>query len=144
MEKRVNTLTEFEAEATRFINELMPASHGATLITLSGELGAGKTAFTKAVAKTLGVEEVVTSPTFVLEKIYPLSKGKFKNLVHIDAYRLTKGNDLAPLAFDECIKDTSNLVLFEWPERVVDALPTPARAITITVHQDGSRLISYG
>src|SRR3989338_8753227 len=104
MQKLIRTLAELEAEAARFARELVPRNTGATLVTLSGELGAGKTAFVKAVAKALGVGEVVNSPTFVLEKIYPLplfsqKSGKgFKRLIHIDAYRLEKGGDLAPLA----------------------------------------------
>lgn len=146
MKKTVQTLVEFEAEAARFARSLAPSSLGATLVTLSGELGAGKTAFTKAVARALGVEEVVTSPTFVLEKIYLLPSGdspsKFERLIHIDAYRLSKGSDLASLGFDELMLDAGNLILLEWPERVMDALPAPSVRISI-VETDGARNISY-
>ena len=145
MEKVVKTLAEFEAEAERFIGALSPHEGGATLVTLSGELGAGKTAFTKAVARTLGVEETVTSPTFVLEKIYLLGgeASKFKRLVHIDAYRLEEGGDLSALGFDELMQDAGNLILLEWPERVVGALPVPAVKISITPQADSSRTIIY-
>lgn len=145
MEKVIQTLTELEAEAVRLVGSLTPLATGATLVTLSGELGAGKTAFTQAVARALGVEEVVTSPTFVLEKIYSLGgeTPKFKRLIHIDAYRLEKGGDLAPLGFDELMQDAGNLVLLEWPEKVADALPAPAVRISIVVQTDGSRTISY-
>jgi tRNA threonylcarbamoyladenosine biosynthesis protein TsaE len=112
-------------------------------VTLSGELGAGKTAFTKAVARTLGVEDVVTSPTFVLEKIYPLTNQVFNQLIHIDAYRLEKGADLAPLGLNELMKDPGNLIFLEWPERVADALPAPAKKISMVVNADNSRTISY-
>jgi tRNA threonylcarbamoyl adenosine modification protein YjeE len=144
MDTAVHTLAEFEAEATRFASSLTPSGDSATLITLSGELGAGKTAFTKAVARAFNVEEVVTSPTFVLEKIYPLSPNStFKNLIHIDTYRLEKGADLLPLDFDALMKDPGNLVFLEWPERVVDALPVPAVHLNISVLPDKSRRISY-
>lgn len=151
MEKTLQTLEELEAEAARFVASLAPAA-SATLVTLSGELGAGKTAFTKACARVLGVEEVVNSPTFVLEKIYllPAIEGheghgvSFKQLVHIDAYRLEKGSDLAPLGFDELLQDPENLIFLEWPERVADALPAPAAALSFSVLPDGSRTISYG
>lgn len=143
MEKLVQTLIEFEAEATRFASTLIPKEGSATLITLSGELGAGKTAFVKAVARALGVEEVVTSPTFVLEKIYLLPEQSFKRLIHVDAYRLEKGSDLAPLGFDEIMRDAGNLVMLEWPEQVSDALPKATVQISIKVESGGSRTISY-
>lgn len=141
----VRTLSELEEEAARFVDTLAPIT-GATLVTLSGELGAGKTAFTKAVARAFGVEDIVNSPTFILEKIYQLrgETPKFKRLVHIDAYRLEKESDLAPLGFDELMQNRDNLILFEWPEKVVDALPEPTVRISIAVQDDGSRIISYG
>ncbi len=145
MEKSVQSLAEFEAEASRFAGSLAKRDESATLITLSGELGAGKTSFAKVVARTLGIEETVNSPTFVLEKIYLLPAGQpFKRLVHIDAYRLSKGSELAPLGFDELMQDADNLILLEWPERVADALPVPAARISLTALPDGSRIISYG
>jgi len=146
METLVKTLEELETEATRFIETLVPQKDRATLVTLSGDLGAGKTAFTKAVAHTFGVEEVVTSPTFVLEKIYQLRgpTSKFERLIHIDAYRLESGKDLAPLGFDELMQDSGNLILLEWPEKVQDELPTPSQRISLTALSGGSRTISYG
>ncbi len=150
MNKLVKTLAGLEEEAARFVKKLAPSEKGATLVTLSGELGAGKTAFTQAVAKALGVEEVVNSPTFVLEKIYLLprelggSASKFARLVHIDAYRLEKGSELAPLGFDELMRNPGNLILFEWPERVADALPAPAEKLLFLINPDGSRTLSYG
>jgi tRNA threonylcarbamoyl adenosine modification protein YjeE len=149
METTVRTLAELEAEAVRFAGSLAPHEQGATLVTLSGELGAGKTAFVKAVARALGVEEVVTSPTFVLEKIYLLPPklgglaSKFGRLIHIDAYRLSRGSDLAPLGFDELMQGAGNLILLEWPERVRDALPAPSICISLVVLDDGARKISY-
>lgn len=141
----LNDLGEFEAEAARFATSLVPTTEGATFVTLSGELGAGKTAFSKAVAKVLGVEEAVTSPTFVLEKIYDLgAESAFKKLVHIDAYRLESGSDLAPLGLEELLKEPKNLILLEWPEKVADALPEPTVKISFIAHVNGSRTITYG
>jgi tRNA threonylcarbamoyladenosine biosynthesis protein TsaE len=144
MEKVMHTLDELHKEATSFLQTLSPKVDSATLVTLSGELGAGKTAFTKMIAKELGVEDSITSPTFVLEKIYPISNNAFKRLIHIDAYRLELGSDLAPLGFDEVMKDSSNLVFLEWPEKVRDALPLPAHALSFVAHDDGSRTLTYG
>ena len=145
MEKMVRTLGGLYTEAERFVATLAPPKDKATLVTLSGELGAGKTAFAKAIAKALGIEETVTSPTFVLEKIYILSSDKpFKRLIHIDAYRLDGGRDLAPLGFDELMQDPGNLVLLEWPERVANVLPPVAAAIAFTLNKDESRTLRYG
>ncbi|MHB0865959.1 MAG: tRNA (adenosine(37)-N6)-threonylcarbamoyltransferase complex ATPase subunit type 1 TsaE [Minisyncoccota bacterium] len=144
MEKTVTTLVDLEAEAAGFIAALRPGEEGATLVTLSGELGAGKTAFTKAVASALGVEGVVTSPTFVLEKTYSLpNSSSFKQLVHIDAYRLESGADLAALGFEDLMQDCGNLIMLEWPEKVADALPEPALRISLVALPDVSRKISY-
>ena len=143
MEKTLTSLAELETEVSSFVDGLVPKESGATLVTLSGELGAGKTAFTKAAARALGVEEIVNSPTFVLEKIYQLAPDKpFKRLIHIDAYRLASGDELSALGFDEILKDAGNLIFLEWPEKVADALP-PAKAISITTLTNDSRTISY-
>ena len=147
MERDVH-ITDIEAlsiEAGAFARALSPNAQTATLITLSGELGAGKTAFTQAVARSLSVEETVGSPTFVLEKIYKLPDGKrFKRLIHIDAYRLDSGADLAALGFDELMRDAGNLVFLEWPEKVSDRLPNPAVHIALSVLPNGSRTLAYG
>ena len=96
---------------------------------LSGHLGAGKTAFVKAVANEVGMEEGVTSPTLVIMKSYEIDtnksaaknatqNGAFKRLVHIDAYRLERREELEALRFEEIVADPGNLVMIEWPENV--------------------------
>jgi tRNA threonylcarbamoyladenosine biosynthesis protein TsaE len=144
MQKRLENLEQLGEEAATFVRGLRPAEAGATLVTLSGELGAGKTAFTKAAAAALGVEESVTSPTFVLEKMYSLPAGSaFKQLIHIDAYRLEDGATLAPLGFAELMRHTANLVMLEWPERVESELPAAQVKIMLEALPDGARTISY-
>lgn len=142
--KHLQSLEELQAEAASYIQGVQATEDGATLITLSGELGAGKTSFAQGVAKAFGIDEHVTSPTFVLEKIYTLPENPngFTKLVHIDAYRLKGGSELAPLGFAELMQDPGNLILLEWPERVADALPH-ARTISLSVAGEG-RTISYG
>jgi len=145
VEQKIANLDDLARAAHTFVAKLAPLVNGATLVTLSGELGAGKTAFTKEVAKALGVEEVVTSPTFVLEKIYALPSkvghpmSDFKQFIHIDAYRLDSATDLAPLGFDEVMKDPSNLIFLEWPERVAEGLPPATVNIAFSVLPDHSR-----
>jgi tRNA threonylcarbamoyl adenosine modification protein YjeE len=105
--KVLSSLEALQQEAADFARALAQRAGAATLITLSGELGAGKTSFTQGAARALGVTEAVTSPTFVLEKIYSLPKNEtgFARLVHIDAYRLEGGVALAPLNFLELVGD---------------------------------------
>jgi len=144
MEKRIETLEELAIEAGALVGRLSPTEGSATLVTLSGELGAGKTAFIQAVAQALGVEDSVTSPTFVLEKIYELKNSEFKHLVHIDAYRLENGAELAGLGFDEIMKDNRNVVVLEWPEKVAEALPPVHTSIVFEVLPDNTRKLTYG
>lgn len=100
---------------------------GAAVLALSGELGAGKTAFTQALAGVLGASGPVQSPTYVIMKKHILPAGSaWQTLVHIDAYRLKDAADLAAIAWAELLQNPGNLVVIEWPERVDGALPPGA------------------
>jgi tRNA threonylcarbamoyladenosine biosynthesis protein TsaE len=99
--------------------------YGATIIALRGELGAGKTTFTQALARELGITEVVQSPTYVLMKWYPIDFNQFKKLIHIDAYRLERPEEFDALKPETFLSNKENLVVIEWPERVTGQLPTP-------------------
>ena len=112
----------------------------AVVMSLIGPLGAGKTHFTKAFMRALGIEDTITSPTFNIMKIYEIpvktknSKLKnqnwFRSAYHIDAYRI-KSHDLLKLGFEEIIKDPANIVLIEWADIVKDILPAGAINIEI-------------
>ncbi len=125
---------ETEALAARLVAELAHEAAGSgtsTIVALQGELGAGKTVFAKGAARALGVEEVVTSPTFVVEKIYELPEGgTWKRLVHIDAYRLAGEEELRTIGWNELATNPGNLVLIEWPEQV--GLGVPERAVWVS------------
>jgi tRNA threonylcarbamoyladenosine biosynthesis protein TsaE len=139
-------LAEMYAEAARLIETLAPRSDGATIITLSGDLGAGKTTFAQGIARALGVEESVTSPTFVLEKIYELEERKWLHLIHIDAYRINDPHELEVLGWNEIIAEPSNLILIEWPEHVVALIPSHAVRVSLDSAGDStgnSREIVY-
>ena len=123
MKHTSHSLEETQKIADDFIKIISPKDDKAFVVGLSGDLGAGKTAFTKCIAKTLGVEDTVTSPTFVIEKIYELQGQKFSHLIHIDAYRLENGNELLNLGWNKIISDPSNIILIEWPERVSEVMP---------------------
>ena len=112
-------------DAKEFLTTLVPKDR-ATLVTLSGDLGAGKTTFAQGIAAALGVEERVTSPTFVIENIYALTNQKWQKLIHIDAYRLERAEELEHLGWKEIIADPGNLIVLEWPERVAEIIPQDA------------------
>lgn len=131
MEKHV-VLESLGQETENFLHTLKVGSR-ATVIGLYGELGSGKTTFVQHVAQALGIEQPVTSPTFVIERIYALrgtaqtprgNTQKFDHLIHIDAYRLESSDELRKLGFDELLKDPENVIFVEWAERVEDILPT--------------------
>lgn len=114
----------------------------ATVVTLSGDLGAGKTTLTQAIARELGIEENVVSPTFVIMKNYRLKTKDYRLLVHIDTYRLDSSAELLKLGWAEIISDPKNLVLIEWPERVADILPENCISIVLSHHTEEERNVN--
>jgi tRNA threonylcarbamoyladenosine biosynthesis protein TsaE len=107
----------------------------AAIVALRGDLGAGKTTFTQALARELGINDAVQSPTYVLMKSYPIDFGRFKKLIHIDAYRLDKPEEFSALEPETFLNDPENLVVIEWPERVEGMFPTPDLLLNFT-HTD--------
>ncbi|MEK7470728.1 MAG: tRNA (adenosine(37)-N6)-threonylcarbamoyltransferase complex ATPase subunit type 1 TsaE, partial [Patescibacteria group bacterium] len=92
----------------------------AIVFALEGEMGAGKTIFTKGLAKAMGVKELVTSPTYSLENEYMIPDSRFK-LHHIDAWRMENPKELKSLNFEELVKNKA-VIAIEWAERVADEI----------------------
>lgn len=110
--------------AKKFLQNLVPAKSGATVVALSGNLGSAKTTFTKEVASHLGIKKKeITSPTFVIMKIFEIHHSLFSHLIHIDAYRIRNSKEILHLGWREIISNPKNLVLLEWPERIKKILP---------------------
>jgi tRNA threonylcarbamoyladenosine biosynthesis protein TsaE len=110
--------------AKEFSTKIKPNNNNATIVGLYGELGAGKTTFTQFFGKELGIKRKVNSPTFVIMKKYVLPKNlAFKHLFHLDAYRLKNEKELIYLGWKEIISNKENLVLIEWPEQIIKAIP---------------------
>ena len=126
MRKKV-TINEIRNIADSFIRTLLKESkrEQALVVGLYGELGSGKTVFTKEAAKILNVKEHVVSPTFVIERIYhiQLPTSNFKHLIHIDAYRLEHEDELLKLGWEDILKDSRNLIFIEWADKVSKILP---------------------
>jgi tRNA threonylcarbamoyladenosine biosynthesis protein TsaE len=131
MKEVVHSLEEMKTFAEKFVYGLKPKLDSATVVGLYGDLGTGKTTFTKALADAFGIEENITSPTFVIMKSYGLNSDLsfklptsiFNHLIHIDAYRLEKSSELTNLGWDDLVSDSKNLIVIEWPERVADIMP---------------------
>lgn len=115
----------------------------ATIIGLSGDLGAGKTTFAQFVASRLGAKGKVTSPTFILMRRYPLAAPPFQTLYHIDAYRLKSGAELARLGFRALAADAGNLILIEWPEHVEEILPPGYQRVRFAFSGEAAREIEF-
>lgn len=149
MKKTIKTLDELRFVAQAFLEKLtreVPQKQ-AVLVGLTGDLGSGKTAFTKCVASLLGIPDTVTSPTFVLEKRYSIPEGsilnkRFSRLIHIDAYRLHKGEEMNALDWKATLADSGNLILLEWPEQVEDALPKNTITFSFEYIDDGIRSVA--
>jgi len=111
------------------------------LVTLEGELGAGKTSLVRAFLHGLGHTGRVRSPTYTLMEPYSLVG---KRILHLDLYRLGDPGELEFLGFRDLL-DEENIVLIEWPERAGDLIPTPDLAVRLTYEGEGRRIhISAG
>lgn len=102
------------------------------ILTLEGELGAGKTTFTKGIGKGLGISKVINSPTFTIVKVY---QGRLP-LYHFDAYRLEGQNE--ELGFEEMFEDEGVCVI-EWPIYIQNILPQERLDIQIIKNEDETR-----
>jgi tRNA threonylcarbamoyladenosine biosynthesis protein TsaE len=113
------------------------AAPDGAVISLRGELGAGKTTLAKGIAQGLGIAEPVISPTYTIISEYD---GRL-HLVHIDAYRLSGEDEFFQTGGEELLGAPGTLSLVEWSERIADSLPPESQQITITVEANGDRAI---
>ncbi len=123
----LNNLEETEKFGIFLGENLRPGD----VVCLNGDLGAGKTTLTKSIAKGLGIDDYVTSPTFTIVNEY---YGK-TDLYHIDTYRLDDMVDVDYLGFDEYFY-SDGVTIVEWAEKIRDALPEEYMEINIKSHDD--------
>ncbi len=112
---------------------------GGDCLGLIGNLGTGKTTLTQSIGKALGIKQAMSSPTFVLMKIYPVNKKGINQLCHIDAYRLTSMADLEAIGAKDYIGDPKTVTIIEWADKVVKLLPVSSKIIKIS-HNNGTRI----
>ncbi len=127
-------------ETNKVAEDLVSKLKGKSVIALSGNLGAGKTTFVKAIANKLGVEENVTSPTFVLIKLYNTKDEKIKKIIHVDCYRLDRKEDLYEIGLEDYLEYKDSLVVIEWADKIVN-LPDDIIKINIKIIGENKRNI---
>lgn len=154
MSTNVEKTTEIASE---FAKKVAPRAASATVVGLYGDLGAGKTCFMQGAGLTLGVSERMVSPTFVIEKIYKLgdagegrknergkrSSVRFSHLIHIDAYRIEKSEEIVHLGWQELVADPKNLICVEWPQRIADIMPPDHIKINFEFLDENTRAIEF-
>lgn len=129
---RVDVRTS-SADETRDVGEAIASLLRARdAVVLTGELGAGKTTFVQGVARGLGIEEPVSSPTFTLVKEY----SGILDVAHVDVYRLDRIQDVMDLGLDE-LGDGEDVLLVEWGDTIEELLPDERLCVELTTDEGG-------
>ena len=120
---------------------------GGEVIGLIGNLGAGKTQFAKGLARGLRIKNRITSPTFVLMKVYKTHNSSaaadtIQNLIHVDAYRLDKNSDISSFGLNEYLGKKNAVVVIEWADRIKKHLPKKTKYIKFKI-KDNLRIITF-
>jgi tRNA threonylcarbamoyladenosine biosynthesis protein TsaE len=132
----INGLSNIEEAAREFLSK----KGDVPVIALYGEMGAGKTTFTKSLCKVLGVLDGVNSPTFTLINEYRTSDGE--TIYHFDFYRINKLEEAFDIGFEEFV-ESGNLCIIEWPEKIEQILPPDTLRVKISVLDDGKRELIF-
>ena len=110
-----------------------------------GKMGAGKTTFVKAICEELGVDDVITSPTFAIINEYTPSSlllPPSSKIFHFDFYRIKKLEEVYDMGYEDYFYSGA-LCFIEWPELIEEILPDDAVRVSITEQEDGSRVVSF-
>ncbi len=134
------TISKSPEETEAFAAELAASLKPGSVLALYGDLGSGKTVFSRGFARGLGVTEAVTSPTFTIVQEYKLEKGGM--LYHLDLYRISDSNAALVFGIEEFLGDPKAFALLEWPERIADILPRDTIKVTISPVDESTREIS--
>ena len=143
MEIRIENLDNIRASAREFIQHMGEAR----VFAFYGKMGAGKTTFVKAICEELGVEDVITSPTFAIINEYSIdnhdvqrSTFNVQRIYHFDFYRIKKLEEVYDMGYEDYFYSGA-LCFIEWPELIEEILPDDAVRVSIIEQQDGSRLV---
>ena len=136
MEIKIKDIEHIHEAAREFIEHIGDCR----VFAFYGKMGAGKTTFVKAICEELGVEDVITSPTFAIINEYTQPDGS--PLFHFDFYRIKKLEEVYDMGYEDYFYSGA-LCFIEWPELIEDILPDDAVRVSITEQEDGSRLVSF-
>ena len=134
MKIRITSLDNIREAAKAFLAGMGTSK----VVAFYGKMGAGKTTFIKAICEELGVEDVITSPTFALVNEY--TSGNGAPVYHFDFYRIKRLDEVYDMGYEDYFYG-GNLCLLEWPELIEDILPDDAMRVSIMEQEDGSRVI---
>ena len=133
----INSLADIDRAAAEFLSQ----TAGRRLIAFYAPMGAGKTTFTTAVCRVLGVEaDAVSSPTFSIVNEYRAASGEA--VFHFDFYRITRLEEALDIGLYDYL-DSGSLCLMEWPENIAGLLPEETLEVHISVAPDGARVLSW-
>ena len=137
MEIRIDNLDKIHAAAKEFIQNMGSGK----VFAFYGKMGAGKTTFIKAVCEELGVDDVITSPTFAIVNEYT-SSTTGESIFHFDFYRIKKLDEVYDMGYEDYFYGGS-LCFLEWPELIEELLPEDVTKVYISEEPDGSRLVKF-
>lgn len=136
-------ITKSWEETADFASIVAGSLHGGETLALSGQLGGGKTTFTKGLAQVLGVEENVTSPTFVMMKVYPIKLDQRElKFVHIDAYRTESIEDIKSVGIEDYLGRDDVIMVVEWAEKIKEIMPQDTININFEFIDENTREIT--
>jgi len=111
-----------------------------SVLALHGDLGSGKTTFIQGLAKGLGIERKIISPTFIIMRTYQITP---KTFYHVDLYRIKDEKDIRDLGLIDLMQEPQNLFAIEWPEKIKSLLPQKRLDIFFEYLDENKRKITY-
>jgi tRNA threonylcarbamoyladenosine biosynthesis protein TsaE len=138
---KTNNSKQTQEFALNFAKDLK----GGDILCLYGDLGSGKTTFVQGLARGLGINRRIISPTFIIVRHYMVKPKthNFKTFCHIDLYRTGEKSDLLGLGINEIIEDKNNIVAVEWAEKLGDILPQKRIELYFKYIDENKREISF-